>query len=94
MSEHEGFMVPLIEAAYFEVPIVAYAAGAVPETLAGQGVLLPDTDIEATAAVWDRVLGDPAMHKQLVSGQKQILQKFDHARVKATLTDYLQRVIG
>lgn len=92
MSEHEGFMVPLIEAAYFEVPIVAYSAGAVPETLSGQGIALPDTDIEAAAATWDRVLSDPVLHKQLVQGQKQILKKFDHARTKATLTDYLKKV--
>ncbi|MCI8891777.1 MAG: glycosyltransferase family 4 protein [Eubacterium sp.] len=26
MSEHEGFCVPLVEAMYFDVPILAYAA--------------------------------------------------------------------
>ena len=35
LSEHEGFCVPLVEAMAADVPIVAYAAGAVPETLGG-----------------------------------------------------------
>ncbi|MGI8793876.1 MAG: glycosyltransferase family 4 protein, partial [Acidimicrobiales bacterium] len=33
LSEHEGFMVPLLEAMHFGVPVVAYARTAVPETL-------------------------------------------------------------
>ena len=39
LSEHEGFCVPLVEAMAADVPIVAYAAGAVPETLGGAGLL-------------------------------------------------------
>ena len=37
LSEHEGFCVPLVEAMAADVPILAYAAGAVPETLGGAG---------------------------------------------------------
>ena len=33
LSEHEGFCVPLVEAMAADVPVLAYAAGAVPETL-------------------------------------------------------------
>ncbi len=43
MSEHEGFCVPLVEAMYFDVPILAYAA-AVPETLCGSSMLLAQKD--------------------------------------------------
>ena len=39
LSEHEGFCVPLVEAMAADVPVLAYAAGAVPETLGGAGVL-------------------------------------------------------
>jgi glycosyltransferase involved in cell wall biosynthesis len=35
LSEHEGFCVPLLEAMAADVPVLAYAAGAVPETLGG-----------------------------------------------------------
>jgi glycosyltransferase involved in cell wall biosynthesis len=40
MSEHEGFCLPLIEAMHFGLPVVAFASGAVPETLGDAGVLL------------------------------------------------------
>jgi glycosyltransferase involved in cell wall biosynthesis len=39
MSEHEGFCIPLIEAMAHNVPVLAHAAAAVPETLDGAGML-------------------------------------------------------
>src|SRR5262249_39680939 len=42
LSEHEGFLVPLLEAWWHRLPIVAFAAAAVPETLRhGGGVPRP-----------------------------------------------------
>ena len=38
MSEHEGFGVPLVESMLMRVPVLAYAATAVPFTLGGAGV--------------------------------------------------------
>ena len=43
-SEHEGFCVPLVEAFHMGVPVIAYAATAVPATMDGAGVLLTDKD--------------------------------------------------
>jgi glycosyltransferase involved in cell wall biosynthesis len=44
MSVHEGFCAPLIEALAHGVPVVARAAGAVPETLGGAGLVLDGSD--------------------------------------------------
>ncbi|MBV8198227.1 MAG: glycosyltransferase, partial [Candidatus Eremiobacteraeota bacterium] len=45
LSEHEGFCVPLVEAMFFDVPIVAKALTAVPGTLSNAGILLePEAD--------------------------------------------------
>lgn len=38
-SEHEGFCVPLVEAMSMKVPIVTYASSAIPETVAGTGLV-------------------------------------------------------
>lgn len=42
MSRHEGYCVPIIEALQANVPVVARAAGAVPETTGAAGLLLDD----------------------------------------------------
>ena len=39
MSEHEGFCVPLVEAMWFNIPILAYKSSAVPETLGQAGLI-------------------------------------------------------
>ena len=49
MSEHEGFCAPLVEAMAADVPILAYAAAAVPETLGGAGVQFAPKDLEQAA---------------------------------------------
>ena len=57
MSEHEGFCVPLLEAMHFGVPVAAYDAGAVGETLGSGGVLLRDKNRESCAAVLRDIIG-------------------------------------
>ena len=59
-SEHEGFCVPLIEAFYKRVPVIAYAATAVPATMDGGGVLHESKDPLHVARIMEAVLDDPA----------------------------------
>jgi hypothetical protein len=49
LSDHEGFCIPLLEAMAHDVPVVAYAAGAVPETLDGAGVLVREKNYDLIA---------------------------------------------
>ncbi|MGH9285371.1 MAG: glycosyltransferase, partial [Acidimicrobiales bacterium] len=66
LSEHEGFCVPLLEAWYHKVPIVAFAATAVPETLGPAGLLLADKAPAVVATAVHRVLSDPGLRTRLV----------------------------
>ncbi|HWE57391.1 MAG TPA: glycosyltransferase family 4 protein [Acidimicrobiales bacterium] len=58
LSEHEGFCVPVIEAMELGVPVVAYSAAAVTETVADAGVLLGDKDPLVVAAAVNELLSD------------------------------------
>ena len=49
-SEHEGFCVPIIEAFHKRVPVIAYAATAVPATMDGGGCCTTTTDPRRVAA--------------------------------------------
>ena len=49
LSEHEGFCVPLLEAMAADVPVLAYAAAAIPDTLGGAGVQFSPKDLEYAA---------------------------------------------
>ncbi len=71
LSEHEGFGLPLVEAMRKDRPVIAYAGGAVPETLDGAGLLLDTLDPPTVAEVVGRVASDPALRDQVVSRQRQ-----------------------
>jgi glycosyltransferase involved in cell wall biosynthesis len=84
-SEHEGFCVPLLEAMAFDVPVVAFAGGAVPDTLDGAGLLLRHKDPLLWAAAVDRVLRDPALRSRMVEAGRRRLGDFAPAAVRARL---------
>ncbi|MBO0691743.1 MAG: glycosyltransferase family 4 protein [Acidimicrobiaceae bacterium] len=70
LSEHEGFCVPVLEAMELEVPVVAFDAAAVPETLAGTGVLLGDKDPWAVAVAVAELLADGDRRERLVAAAR------------------------
>ena len=74
-SEHEGFCVPLIEAFHMGVPVAAYAATAVPDTMDGGGVLYTRKDPLHVAALVDRVVSDPGLAARIVDAQDAALDR-------------------
>jgi len=70
-SEHEGFCVPLVEAMGFGKPIFAFDTPAVRETLGGAGQTFSARDPRALAALWRRVLHDPARLSRQIEGQRR-----------------------
>ena len=88
-SEHEGFCVPLVEAMYFDVPIVAYDSSAVGETLGGSGFLLKEKNPLVTAGVMDRILSDDALRRTIIGNQRERLADFQYGRVKELFWKYM-----
>jgi len=72
MSEHEGFCLPLIESSFFNIPVLAYDAGAVRETLDGSGILFVNKNMEKVVHLADKVMNDENIRKsmQITSGQR------------------------
>lgn len=65
MSEHEGFCLPLLESCYFRVPVLAFDAGAVAETLGGAGILFRGKDASLVAGLAERVMEDSGLRRRL-----------------------------
>ena len=89
LSEHEGFCVPLVEAMATDVPVVAYAAGAVPETLGGAGLLFAPKDLEMAAELLASVVYDRRVRDGVLDGQRRRLRAFAPAAIEARLREAL-----
>ena len=93
MSEHEGFCVPLVEAMYFDKPIVAYGSSAIPETLGKGGLILDDKDPEMAAAVIDRVVQDSVLRSYISKMQRERLEAFSYEGVKEKMTACVKKLV-
>jgi len=89
LSEHEGFCVPLLEAMAADVPVLAYAAGAVPETMGGAGVLFAPKDLEFAAEMMGTLVYDRPVRDAVVLGQRRRLADFAPDRIEARLKEVL-----
>ena len=94
LSEHEGFGVPLLEAMAFGLPVIAYDAGAVAETLRGGGILLADKDPIEVAALIDRVLSDDALRAAVLRTQERAVASLRAVDFGALLLDRLAPVLA
>ena len=92
MSEHEGFGVPLLEAFHKRIPVVAYAAGAVAETMNEGGILFHKKDFLRIAAVLDRLQQDQEFYEQVTSGQSKALKKYAPENVSRILFEFIERL--
>ncbi|MGE4054951.1 MAG: glycosyltransferase [Vicinamibacterales bacterium] len=92
-SEHEGFCVPLVEAFYMGVPVLAYAATAVPSTMDGAGVLFQDRDPDHVAALMDAILSNGALREELVSGQTAAVERLRAQDFAGTLLGFVDRIL-
>ncbi|MBZ4417774.1 glycosyltransferase [Myxococcus sp. RHST-1-4] len=70
MSRHEGFGVPLLEAMYRGVPVVAYGAAAVPETMGGAGLATLSDDPAEVAELLAVLERNTALRGQVISAQR------------------------
>ena len=93
-SEHEGFCVPLVEAFYKEVPVVAFAATAVPATMDGAGLLFDNKDPLHVAALIDAVVANPALQEEIVAGQLAAVQRLQAKDFEGTLLRFVDQILA
>ena len=93
-SEHEGFCVPLVEAFYKEVPVLAYAATAVPSTMDGAGVLFEDRDPLHVARLMDAIVSDGELQDRIVDGQLAAVDRLRSKDFAGTLLGFVEAILS
>ena len=91
-SEHEGFCVPLIESFYKRVPVLAYAATAVPATMDGGGVLYDTKDPHHVARIMSAILDQADIEEAIVATQDAALDRLLKQDFGGTLLRFVDQV--
>jgi glycosyltransferase involved in cell wall biosynthesis len=89
LSEHEGFCVPLVEAMAMDVPVLAYSAAAVPDTLGGAGVQFAPKDLEYAAELLGMLAFEDSPREEVLAGQRRRLHHFGDAAIQQRLASVI-----
>ena len=93
-SDHEGFCVPIVEAMGHGVPVVAYGAAAIPETVGDAGIVLSTKEPLVFAAAVARVIGDPELRAHLAANAARRVLNYDLARSEAKFVSLLREAVA
>ena len=91
-SEHEGFCVPIVESFYKRVPVLAYAATAVPATMDGGGVLYDMKDPFHVARLMAALLDDAEAEAAVVASQDAALERLRSKDFTGSLLRFVEGV--
>ena len=94
VSEHEGFCVPIIEAQYLDLPVVALNACAVPETI-GKGQLILDDDVKKFAAAIHIISQNKEYYQYLIrNAQENFLNRFSCQKISELFMHEFLKGVG
>lgn len=76
-SLYEGFGIPVVEAMACGTPVVASAAGSLPEIVGDAGLLAPPEDVSSLADALSQAVSDEAMRERMVARGRERVRDFD-----------------
>lgn len=94
MSEHEGFCIPILEAQYFDIPVIAYDSCAIPETMGKSGVLLYNKEPTVVSYLLDAVMTDEELRNSVLERQRENIELYRKAAMKKRIEELLKKIGG
>ncbi|NLB54680.1 MAG: glycosyltransferase [Lentisphaerae bacterium] len=92
MSEHEGFCAPLLESMVQQVPVMAYAAAAIPETMQSAGVLFNSKNMPMIAEMMDVLIKNNELRTAVIKGQNERIVRYKNIDIERLLLEAIEKV--
>ena len=84
-SRHEGYCLPVVEAMFKGVPVLARQTGGVPEAMDGAGVMFDEASPQELAGLMHRMMSDPALRGEVLASQQARIQRLRARPVREEL---------
>ncbi len=95
MSEHEGFCVPLIEAMWFDIPIMAFRSSGIPETLGQAGLMFTKKDdVCLLAGLASLMVRDDGLRQKIIQAQRKRRAFYLPAEIEKVLSQIVGKLLG
>lgn len=93
MSEHEGFGVPLVEAMWFDIPVLAYKSSAIPETLGEAGLIFnTKEDLVQVAALAKLLIHDQKLRINVNYYQNKRRNNFLPSKIQIKINQLITKM--
>ena len=89
LSNHEGFCIPLLEAVRAGIPVLAYPAGGIPETV-GKAGLLRGRAAATVATALQEIWLCPEKRRALLEAQQTVARRFSRLPTRQRLQQFLK----
>lgn len=94
MSDHEGFCIPILEAMTLGVPVLAYAAAAVPGTMDGAGILFQRKAYPHIAEMMGHVARHSVLRDAVLTRQQERIARYEARDLQSELRTHLAPLTG
>ena len=88
-SRHEGYCLPVVEAMFKNVPVLARNVGGVPEAMDGAGVLFDEARPEELAGLMHQLISAGPLREEVLAGERARIQRLLTRPVQRELQDLL-----
>lgn len=93
MSEHEGFCVPILEAQYHNVPIIALDRAAIKETLGMEQLIYEKVDYDVFASAIYTLTTDKEIHSYLAKQGYNNFLKYESVKIIELMLTAIKNII-
>jgi glycosyltransferase involved in cell wall biosynthesis len=93
-SDHEGFCAPLLEGMHHGIPVVAFDAAAVRETILDAGIVLSSKEPTLVATAAHKVLSDQELRETLIDRGRERARSFTIEAARRAFRENIELAVG
>ncbi|TCD11161.1 glycosyltransferase family 1 protein [Pedobacter frigidisoli] len=93
-SFYEGFGIPIIEALFSQIPVIAATGSCLEEAGGPKSLYVNPTDVDGLTAALNKILNNPSLQKEMKEKGLEFVQKFNSPLVTQQLMNCYRNILS